>query len=118
MTMVAMLMVFSHCYPCWGPQAGDKPADPRLLFTRGSVRAHWDYDIKSRGMAAAPLVPVAQQISPFAIEAAWPHDSLPPHWKAKTEAKFSEINREIRVSEFQQALATEPVALRRKRLDP
>jgi putative pyruvate formate lyase activating enzyme len=33
-------------------------------------------------------------------------DQYYPAWKAKTEAKFSEINREIRVSEFEQALAT------------
>jgi hypothetical protein len=33
-------------------------------------------------------------------------DQYYPAWRAKTEAKFSEINREIRVSEFEQALAT------------
>jgi putative pyruvate formate lyase activating enzyme len=33
-------------------------------------------------------------------------DQYYPAWKAKTEAKFSEINREIRVGEFEQALAT------------
>jgi putative pyruvate formate lyase activating enzyme len=33
-------------------------------------------------------------------------DQYYPAWKAKIEAKFSEINREIRVSEFEQAIAT------------
>jgi putative pyruvate formate lyase activating enzyme len=32
-------------------------------------------------------------------------DQYYPAWKAKTEAKFSDINREIRESEFEQALA-------------
>lgn len=32
-------------------------------------------------------------------------DQYYPAWKAKTEAKFSEINREILESEFEQALA-------------
>jgi putative pyruvate formate lyase activating enzyme len=32
-------------------------------------------------------------------------DQYYPAWKAKTEVKFSDINREIRESEFEQALA-------------
>ena len=32
-------------------------------------------------------------------------DQYYPAWKAKTEAKFSNINREIRQTEFEQALA-------------
>ena len=32
-------------------------------------------------------------------------DQYYPAWKAKTEAKFSDINREIRANEFEEALA-------------
>jgi uncharacterized Fe-S radical SAM superfamily protein PflX len=39
-------------------------------------------------------------------------DQYYPAWKVKTEAKFSEINREILVNEFEQAL----VAAREARL--
>jgi hypothetical protein len=45
-------------------------------------------------------------------------DQYYPAWKAKTEAKFSDINREIRESEFEQALAPSAAQLRVRRDSP